>query len=680
MIRLAAGMFSVLALGWTGLGAEEPVVNSLGMKMVRIEPGSFLMGTGEGGDFDERPVHKVTIARPFYMAATEVTNAQFEQFYPGHKRLRGVRGLSTEDDEAVVFVSWRDAETFCRRLSEKEGKPYRLPTEAEWEYACRAGTTGAYHTGDELPEAYHKSQKFSWDPVPVALGVGRTPANAWGLHDMHGNVEEWCHDWYGPYEAADAADPVGRATGPFKVTRGGSHNTGVGFLRSANRLGTLPDDKHWLIGFRIVQGELPDTAPLEPPAEPRWAQDVSQAKHDWSGGPDMKSPYFENPIPFVKVPAGSNGPLFSKHNHCPSITFCPNGDLFAVWFTTNTERGREMAIAAARLRRDDDEWETASLLFKAPDRNMTGSSLFNDGRGTLYHFNGLEAGDGWANLALVLRTSSDNGVTWRTRFINPHHQPRNQVIDGTSATAEGHFIQPCDAVYGGTGGTAIHVSRDGGETWIDPGAGTEKPDFHAGEPGSTIAGIHAGVVELRDGRLAAFGRGDNRLGSNENIGQRMPGSVSADLGKSWTYSASPFPPIGGNQRLVLRRLDEGPLLFVSFTDDYFGYKRSGKAPQGMVVNDSEGNPQTVYGMFAAVSFDEGETWPIKRPITPGGPARMMRDVVLTGSFLLDATHAEPRGYLAATQTPDGVIHLISSGLHYRFNLACLKQPMAPPAR
>ena len=679
MIRLAAGVLTVLGMGWTALGAEEPAVNSLGMKMIRIEPGSFVMGSIEGGDFDERPVHKVTISRPFYMAATEVTNAQFEQFSPGHKELRGMRGLSTRDDEAVVFVSWHDAEEFCRQLSEKEGKPYRLPTEAEWEYACRAGSTTAFHTGDKLPEAYLKSQKFSWDPVPVALGVGRTPANAWGLHDMHGNVEEWCHDWYGPYEAADAVDPVGRASGLFKVTRGGSHNTGVGFLRSANRLGTMPDDKHWLIGFRVVQGELPDTPPLEPPAEPRWAQDVSQIEHDWSDGPDMASPYFESPIPFVRVPAESNGPLFSKHNHCPSITFCPNGDLFAVWFTTNTERGREMAIAAARLRRGDDEWETAALLFKAPDRNMTGSSLFNDGRGTLYHFNGLEAGDGWANLALVLRTSSDNGVTWRTRFINPHHQPRNQVIDGTSATAEGHFIQPCDAVYGGTGGTAIHVSRDGGETWIDPGAGTEKPDFHANEPGSTIAGIHAGVVELRDGRLLAFGRGDNRLGSDENIGRRMPRSVSADLGKSWTYSASPFPPIGGNQRLVLRRLDEGPLLFVSFSDDYFGYKRSKKAPQGIVVQDSEGSPQTVYGMFAAVSFDEGRTWPIKKPITPGGPARTLQDVVLTGSVLLDATHAEPRGYLAATQTPDGLIHLISSGLHYRFNLAWLKQPMAPPA-
>ena len=176
MIRPTLATLTILTFGLTVIVAPAPAaestVNSLGMTMVRIEPGSFLMGTGEGGDFDERPVRKVTIARPFYMAATEVTNAQFERFDPGHKKLRGMRGLSIEDDEAVVFVSWLDAEQFCRWLSEKEGKPYRLPTEAEWEYACRAGTTGAYHAGDELPEAYQKNQIFSWDPVPVGLGVG----------------------------------------------------------------------------------------------------------------------------------------------------------------------------------------------------------------------------------------------------------------------------------------------------------------------------------------------------------------------------------------------------------------------------------------------------------------------------------------------------------------------------
>jgi len=136
----------------------DTFVNSIGTKFVRIEPGSFLMGQKQGGDWDERPVHEVSITAPFYMAVTEVTNVQYEQFDPEHGKLRGKLGFSRQDDEAVIFVSSHDAAKFCEWLSEKEGKPYRLPTEAEWEYACRAGTTTAYNTGDDLPDIYCKSQ------------------------------------------------------------------------------------------------------------------------------------------------------------------------------------------------------------------------------------------------------------------------------------------------------------------------------------------------------------------------------------------------------------------------------------------------------------------------------------------------------------------------------------------
>ena len=150
----------------------------------------------------------------------------------------------------------------------RKARPYRLPTEAEWEYACRAGTTTAYHTGETLPEPFHKNVGMSWFPGRkagtdiVPLHVGKTPANPWGLYDMHGNVEEWCLDWYGPYVDDPQTDPTGRAEGDFRVTRGGSHSTTLEFLRSANRSGTLPDDKSWLIGFRVVQAEMPSTEPL----------------------------------------------------------------------------------------------------------------------------------------------------------------------------------------------------------------------------------------------------------------------------------------------------------------------------------------------------------------------------------------------------------------------------------
>ncbi len=673
MTRLFLTLFlaSFFAASAESKGPGE-FANSLGMKFARIESGSFEMGSAEG-EFDERPVRRVAISRSFYMAVTEVTNAQYEQFDVDHRHLRGEGGLSNEGNEAAVYVSWHDAFAFCRWLSKKEGKTYRLPTEAEWEYACRAGTTAAYNTGDSLPEAYHKSQQFAWHPQPVLLHVGKMPPNAWGLHDMHGNVEEWCYDTYGPYPADPQTDPVGRAAGEMKVTRGGSHNTPLTYLRSANRLGTLPDDKHWLIGFRVVQGEMSETDPLPAPEAPLWARDVKQEQFVWSGGPDANEPFFAVPDRFVIIPPDSDGPLYSRHNHCPSITWCENGDLLAAWFSTNTERGREMTILASRRRAGSDRWAPASVFFKAPDRNMTGSSLYRDGSGTLYRFNGLEACGGWANLALVMRTSKDNGASWQTRLINPHHQPRNQVIDGTFRTHKGFLVQPCDAVYGGNGGTAIHISRDGGRTWVDPGAGTPKPNFSANARGGTIAGIHAGVVQLRDGRLLAFGRGDNRLGSDDNIGQRMPMSISSNLGESWEYHASPWPPINGGQRLVLMRLREGPLLFMSFTD-------SSRLPatkrQGLLFTGSRGNTFRGYGLFAAISLDEGKTWPVQKLITPGKGE--YDGGAWTRAFKTDATRSEPKGYLAATQTPDGVIHLISSALHYQFNLAWLRRSPKPP--
>lgn len=644
-----------------GNSSDREFTNSIGMKFLRIEPGSFLMGSASGGDFDERPVHRVHISRPYHLSVTEVTNAQYEQFDSSHAGLRGRRGISKDDDEAVVFVSWHEAVKFCEWLSAREGKTYRLPTEAEWEYACRAGTTTRYHTGDELPESHHRNQKEGWEPVPVPLHVGRAPANSWGLHDLHGNVEEWCHDWYGPYPAAAETDPVGATAGDFRVTRGGSHGTPVEFLRSANRLGTLPEDRHWLIGFRVVLGELPKTSP-HPPEETRlWAQDVQQEEHTWSNGPPETEPYFRGPRTYVKIAAGADGPMFSRHNHQPALTACPNGDLLAIWYTTGSERGRELAVVASRLRRGGEEWDPASPFWDAPDRNDHGSGLLWDGKKTIYHFNGLGTDGTWGKLALVLRTSVDSGRTWsRARLIAPEHELRHQVIAGAFLTREGFLVCPCDAVPGGSGGTAIHISRDGGQTWTDPGAGRDPPGFAAGERGAWIAGIHAALEQLGDGRLLAFGRGNN-------IDGQMPRSVSDDLGQNWTYSASGFPPIGGGQRPVLIRLREGPLFFASFTPE-------------MTLTDAAGNPRRVKGLFGALSLDEGETWPVRRLITDDGPPREVDGGGNTGRFTLGPTTAEPRGYLASIQAPDGVIHLISSKQHYQLNLAWLREPMpAAPA-
>lgn len=413
-----------------------------------------------------------------------------------------------------------------------------------------------------------------------------------------------------------------------------------------------------------ADGRVVTTKPIRETAPPQWARDVSQRRKDWPAGSDVSQPYFEGPIPFVLAPQDAGEP-FHKHNHQPSLTWLDNGDLLAIWYSTGAETGTELTVLASRLRAGQKAWDPSSEFFKAPNRNMHGSSIFHDGHGTVYHFNGLapDGGKGWARLALLLRTSTDNGVTWTPpQPIGPRVTGRHQVISGTIKTSQGTLIQCCDAVPGGNGGTALHLSTDGGKTWSDPGDGRPAPRFTQDGTGEgTIAGIHAGVVEVQAGRLLALGRGDT-------IDGHMPLSLSADLGKTWTYKASPFPPIGGGQRLVLKRLREGPILLISFTSGNRGKPDAG----GMTFTGKDGQEFTGYGMFAALSFDEGQTWPTRKLLTPGAGA--YDGGAHTGPFTATPTRAEHAGYLAATQTPDGTIHLISSRLHYRFNLAWLKVP------
>ncbi|MHC4648535.1 MAG: SUMF1/EgtB/PvdO family nonheme iron enzyme [Planctomycetota bacterium] len=649
--------------------AGETFTNSIGMKFARIEAGGFMMGVEKtplpepwaksehlrDGDPDEQPAHRVSISKSFYMGIHEVTNEQYERFDPGHRHLRGKMGFSIESDEAVVFVSWHEAKAFCEWLSKKEGLPYRLPTEAEWEYACRAGTRTAYSTGDSLPEAFHKNVRRSWYPDPerckgrkevVPLHVGNAPANPWGLYDMHGNVEEWCLDWYGPYEAGPQVDPVGRKDGDFKVTRGGSHSTELYYLRSANRMGAIPEARNWLIGFRVVLAGPPVGNFLPVPPVPLHQQQVSQkVPFDIGEDPDPDKPYFSTPRRYVNIPKGSRGPIFSNHNHVPKIVECGNGDLLTIWYTCVSESGRELAVVASRMRYGTKEWEPADMFWDQPDRNEHTSSLWCDADGTLYHFNGFSVAATWGPLAVIMRTSGDHGRTWsKARLIMPEHHRRQMPIESIFRTSDGRILLPCDAVTGGSGGTAIYLSDDNGLTWKDAGG--------------TIAGIHACVAQLKDGRLMAFGRGDN-------IDGRMPMGISSDMGRYWKYSASPFPPVGGGKRPLLLRLREGPLCFVSF------------ANKGMTITDVSGKQRQVTGIFAAVSHDEGRTWSNTRLVSHDGPDTT-HETMDGRPFKLGFSSAEPGGYNSICQARNGVIHLISSRQHYAFNLKWLETP--PPAQ
>ncbi|MHC4666618.1 MAG: formylglycine-generating enzyme family protein, partial [Planctomycetota bacterium] len=368
LIGLSFAAFAEDAFGEGRMPKGSEYTNCVGMKFVRIEPGTFEMGqietplpsevlpsleSGYGGgyfdllangDFDERPVHTVKISKPFYMGCFEVTNFQYELFESEHKLLRGKNGFSSGDEEAVIFVNWYQAKAYCDWLSEKEGLPYRLPTEAEWEYACRAGTKTNYYTGDVLTKEYVDVGRNA------SLKVGQGDPNPWGLYNMHGNVEEWCQDWYGPYAEGAATDPVGYAEGNIRVTRGGSHGTNAYYLRSANRMGTVPEDKHEYIGFRVVIGQMPETKPLPAPPKPLCQQNVIQRSgEEVRKGPDPDKPYFKGPRKHVRIPRDAAGPVFAAHNHNPQIVACPNGDLIVTWCTSVTERRREMTIGGTRL-------------------------------------------------------------------------------------------------------------------------------------------------------------------------------------------------------------------------------------------------------------------------------------------------------------------------------------------
>ena len=665
MTRTGLTIAAILALiGCQLSGAAEMPMgkefsNSIGMKFVLIEKGAYQMGQlseslpfdmmpqdgGPGnrmdhlrvGDFDERPVHKVKITKPFYMAVLEVTNFQYELFDPDHKELRGRDETSTDDDEAVVNVSWYDAQSFCKWLSDQEGLTYRLPTEAEWEYACRAGTTSNYYCGERLPKEYHKNQwLIRGRPDDVKITVGKTPPNPWGLYDMHGNVEEWCQDWYGPYTAEAQTDPVGYSEGDFRVTRGGSHSTYAYFLRSANRAGMMPKAKNWLIGFRVVIGDLPQTEPLDPPPIPLNQQKVKQRSPVAAlKGPDPKVPYFEGPKPFVVIPPASAGPVFALHNHDPAIVECPNGDLIACWYTCLAEKNRELAQAASRLRYGAKEWQQASPFWDAPDRNDHAPLMWYDDKDTIYHFTGVGFGAGYNNMVVVMRTSTDNGATWsRGRIIVDGFDNGHMPVEGAFRMNDGAIAFTSDST------PTLWISHDEGISWKSCGG--------------SISGNHPGVTQLKDGTLLGLTR-------DTKVEGMMPIVTSKDMGKTWDYKASDFPPIIGGERLVLFKTREGPLFFASLANN------------SIEITDASGTKRDVRGLFVAVSEDEGKTWPYKRLVTDDGPGK---GVGSTNGYVFTMSQriGEHLGYFAGCQATNGVIHLISSTTHYAFNLKWAMTP------
>lgn len=615
--------------------ADKPpsgsMTNSIDMVLVPIAPGVFEMGadsiplpaelikgargvtydrlTGEG-DYDEVPVHRVTISRPFLMSQTEVTIEQYRQF---RTDFTGSEYWSPY----ASGISWDDAVAFCEWLSRKEGKPYRLPTEAEWEYVCRAGTRTPYSSGT----------------LPPSAGE----ANHWGVKNMHAAVPEWCLDWHGRYPADPQTDPVGPASGLGRVVRGGGldfrqpspeNDTGRKmpaelpyFQRSANRAsmaqGFASPIGH--IGFRVVQAEMPATAPW--PAEPRlFTTATKQDKPDLATGPDPAKPYYrtrplfpnlgERDMRSIGWKIGLAHGLGSAY-HNSAVQMCDNGDLVAAYYnTTRWEDDPEQTVLTMRLRYGADEWDNPEPWPDFADAADAAPVFWNDGHGKLWFFFGSPRLLGGPPFWLM--TSTDNGANWSAvqppKLLGPVGPYTSQPINSVVRDRDGTIYL---AVDGEGSTTVLFATNDNGKTWRDTGGRT--------------MGRHTSFILGTDGKtLIGYG------GKNSNLEGFMPMSVSRDGGKTYEHSKTPFMPLGGGQRPSIIRLASGRLLFVADT-------LSSRVPGGRTAS------------FVALSDDDGKTW-TKRTLPI----------------------ASTVGYVTATQTPNGVIHLVTSktkpaALHVELN-------------
>ena len=229
--------------------------NSIGMKFVWIPPGSFVMGSPKEEERREKSEsqHKVTLTKGFYMGKFTVTREEWQTVMGNNPS-----NFSGEKNLPMAGLSWDNCQDFIKQLREKDKKPYRLPTEAEWEYACRAGTKTPFHLGDTISpdeanvrgdDVYGNSKKGV--NRKKTTPVGSFPANAWGLHDMHGNVWQWCQDWYGDYPQEDVVDPQGPEQGKSRVLRGGSFVSISLLSRSAYRYSRPPSWKYQSYGCRL---------------------------------------------------------------------------------------------------------------------------------------------------------------------------------------------------------------------------------------------------------------------------------------------------------------------------------------------------------------------------------------------------------------------------------------------
>ncbi len=611
---------AMAAMLCAGAAAQQAMKGSSGIDLIDVRAGEFRMGAdvaalpdnvrvGFGvmstrpahGDFDELPAHEVRITHAFPMAVTEVSVELYREFDPAYK------GNPAYPDYAAG-VSWQQAMDFCAWLSKREGKPYRLPTEAQWEYAARAGGQKVFGNSDA--------------PLKV------DEANAWGLKNLGVGRPEWVLDWYGPYTAAAQTDPVGAASGLTRVVRGGGldfRKTKTGgvypaqapyFSRPANRASMAPSfaSPQGNIGFRVVQAPMPASAPSAP-----WhyffETAVKQTPDHVDAGPDIAKPWMHlhevfpdlggKSMPEVGWKIGI-APGIGVGYHNTAIQEMPNGDMLAAYYNTpDKEDDPDQTVLIMRRRAGSETWDMPEPWPYFADAANAAPVIWND-KGKVWMFWGTPRLIGAWPFAFT--TSLDNGVTWSAvtfpKFTAPIGRYVSQPINSVVRTSDGTILLPTDSTGKDATGngsiSAVWGSHDDGKSWYDTGGRT--------------GGRHTTIVMSKDGDILGFG------GKNSNIEGRMPLAISKDGGKTWEKQKTPFDELMSGERPSVIRLKSGRLFFVA---DF-----------------NPNNQKHIHkdGAYVALSDDDGKTWTMKRL-----PANILTV-----------------GYTTATQGANGVIHVITS--------------------
>jgi formylglycine-generating enzyme required for sulfatase activity len=636
LLALTAGVAAARAPQKDGAPTANPAEHAPAMAkdgvpvVSKVPAGSFIMGAdtaplpasitqGFGvmsarpghGDFDEVPAHPVKISQSFAIGITEVTPQEYQQFDPTY-----VAGPATP--AYAAGVSWHQAMAYCAWLTKKTGKPWRLPTEAEWEYVARAGGKDIFGTTSTMSKL--------------------DAPNAFGVENMGVGRPEWVMDWYAPYQSGLQIDPVGAVAGYTKVVRGGGldfrksatkttpdlnvPSTSPYFARPANRASMAPayTSSTGNIGFRVVQAGPPTGKPT-PEKKFFFETAVKQTgllTNVAVAGPDPTKPWYHMHEMFPDLEGKSMSGVGWKiglesglgiNYHNSAIQVLPNGDLLAAYYNTpDREDDPDQTVMTMRRRAGTEDWDMPEPYPDFADAANAAPVIWHDTKypNKVWMFWGFPRLIGAPPFCYA--TSIDNGATW-SQVIFPNFPEKigryvSQPINSIVRAPDGTIYIPTDSTGKDDDGngsiSAVWATKDEGKTWYDTGGRT--------------AGRHTTIVIAKDGKLLGFG------GKNSAIDGKMPLATSSDGGKTWVKSKTPFDELLSGERPSVIRLASGGFFFVAD------------------LNPKHEKHIHKDGSYVAFSDDDGTTWTMKK----------LPPEILTV------------GYTTATQGPDGVIHVVTS--------------------